>query len=69
MVKVVYKAILEEPNNVFIVVAVILIVVPITVLETLVPKVVVEFNAVAFGVLIPTPSNVFIVLTSAIVAV
>ena len=54
----------------FTVVAVILIEVPITVLETLVPTVVVPvvFRAVALGVLIPTPLNADIVLTSPIVA-
>jgi len=57
-----------EPNNVFTVVALTLTVVPITVFETLVPNVCVEFNSEAFGVLTPTPSNVFIVLTSEIVA-
>ena len=58
------------PNNVLIVVALKLICVPITVDETLVPTVVVEveFCAVAAAELIPTPSKVAIVLTSAIVA-
>ena len=41
------------PNSVFTVVAVKLIEVPITVLETLVPKVVVEFKAVALLYLYP----------------
>ena len=48
-------------NRVLIVVAVILIVVPTTVLDTDVPIVVVwfaKFKAVTAGVLIPTPSNV-----------
>jgi hypothetical protein len=58
-----------EPNNVFTVVAVKLIVVPITVLDTLVPTVVVELRATASGVLIPTPLNWLSVLTSEIVAV
>ena len=57
------------PNNVLTVVAVKLIEVPITVLDTLVPKVVVEFKAVASGVFIPTPLNEFSTLASAIVAV
>ena len=43
------------PNKVLTVVPVRLIEVPITVLETLVPKVVVEFNLSASSVLIPTP--------------
>ena len=43
-VNVAYKAVFE-PNNVFTVVALILIVVPTTVLDTLVPNVEVEFNA------------------------
>ena len=60
---------LFEPNNVFTVVAVKLIVVPTTVLETLVPIVVVELRATASGVLTPTPLNVLNVLTSEIVAV
>jgi hypothetical protein len=51
------------------VVAVRLIEVPITVLETFVPRVVVEFSAAASGVLIPTPLNEFNTLASAIVAV
>ena len=51
-----------------IVVPVRLIEVPITVLETFVPRVVVEFNAAASGVLIPTPLYVFKTLASAIVA-
>jgi hypothetical protein len=46
-----------------------LIVVPITVLDTLVPIVVVLFRAAASGVLIPTPLNVFNTRTSLIVAV
>jgi hypothetical protein len=48
------------------VVAVKLIEVPITVLDTLVPTVIVPvaFSAVALGVLIPTPLNADIVLTS-----
>ena len=66
-VKVVCRRVLE-PNNVFIVVAVRFIVVPITFLETFVPKVVVEFNCSASSVLTPTPENVFNTLTSAIVA-
>lgn len=41
------------PNSILTVVAVKLIEVPITVLETFVPKVVVEFNDTASGVLIP----------------
>ena len=47
-----------------------LIEVPITVLETLVPTVVtpVVFSAVACGVLIPTPLKAAVVLTSPIVA-
>ena len=57
------------PNNVLTVVAVKLIEVPITVLETFVPSVVVEFNAVASGVFTPTPLNEFNTLASAIVAV
>ena len=60
---------LFEPNNVFTVVAVILIVVPTTVLETFVPIVTVELRAVASGVLIPTPLNVLNVLKSEMVAV
>jgi len=65
---VVYNAVLE-PNKVLTVVAVKLIVVPITVLLTFVPMVVVEFKLVASGVLIPTPLKEAIVLTSPIVAV
>jgi hypothetical protein len=65
---VVYSELLE-PNSVLTVVAVILIVVPITVLLTFVPIVVVEFKDVASGVLIPTPLNELIVLTSPIVAI
>ncbi len=57
------------PDAEITVVAVMLIVVPITVLDTFVPSVVVEFKAVALGVLIPTPLNTLIVLTSDIVAV
>ena len=56
------------PNKVFNVVADKLIVVPITVLLTLVPIVVVVFNAVASGVLTPKPLKALIVLTSPIVA-
>ena len=67
-VKVVCRRVLE-PNNVFIVVAVRFIVVPITFLETFVPKVEVEFNCSASSVLTPTPENVFNTLTSALVAV
>ena len=51
----------------FIVVPVILTVVPITVLLTLVPTVVVVLSDVASGVLIPTPLNAAVVLTSPIV--
>ena len=60
-----------DPNNVLTVVALKLICDPITVEETFVPKVVVEvaFWAVAAVDWIPTPLNVAIVLTSAIVAV
>ena len=58
-----------SPNNVLTVVAVKLIEVPITVLETFVPSVVVEFNAVASGVFTPTQLNEFNTLASAIVAV
>jgi hypothetical protein len=46
-----------------------LIEVPITVLETLVPIVCVEFNVSASSVLIPTPVKLESTLTSAIVAV
>ena len=66
-VKVVLNVVLL-PNKVFTVVAVKLIWVPITVLETLVPNVVVELALVAASVLIPTPLKVFNSLTSAIVA-
>jgi hypothetical protein len=54
---------------VFTVVAVKLIDVPITVLETLVPIVVPVFNLIASSELTPTPLNEFNTLTSAIVAV
>ena len=66
--KVVFNSVFD-PNKVFTVVAVILIVVPTTVLETLVPNVSVWFRATAPSVWIPTPLNVFNTLTSAIVAV
>jgi hypothetical protein len=57
------------PNNVLTDVAVKLIVVPITVLDTLVPIVEVELSLSASCVLIPTPLKEFNTLTSAIVAV
>ena len=57
-----------EPNKVLTVVAVMLIDVPITVLLTFVPIVVVEFKLVASGVLIPTPLKELTVLTSPMVA-
>ena len=57
------------PNSVFNEVAVKLTVVPITVLDTLVPIVVEAFNLSASSVFIPTPVNEFKTLTSAIVAV
>ena len=66
--KVVLSEVLE-PNNESIVVAVKLIVVPTTVLDTLVPIVWVEFKFWACSVLIPTPLNSLNNLTSAIVAV
>ncbi len=50
-------------------VAVKLIEVPITVLDTLVPTVVVLFNLSASSVLIPTPAKELNTLVSAIVAV
>ena len=59
----------NEPNNVLIVVPVKLIDVPITVLETFVPSVVVVFNLSASAVLIPTPVKLDNNLTSAIVTV
>ena len=59
-----------DPNNVLIVVALKLICVPITVLDTFVPIVVVEleFADVAASVLIPTPLKLDNNLISAIVA-
>ena len=54
-VMVVCKVVLLAPNKVLTVVAVKLIEVPITVLETLVPNVDVVFNLSASSVLIPTP--------------
>ena len=65
-----YNAVLA-PNNVLTVVALRLIVVPITVADTLVPNVVVEltFKASVESVSIPTPSNVDNNLTSEMVAV
>lgn len=65
--KVVYNVELV-PNKVFNVVADKLIVVPMTVLLTFVPIVVVLFNDVASGVLIPKPLKELMVLTSPIVA-
>jgi hypothetical protein len=56
------------PNNVLTVVAVKLIEVPITVLDTFVPRVVVEFNLSASAVFTPTPLNEFKTLASAMVA-
>ena len=56
------------PNRVLIVVAVRFTDVPITALDTLVPKVVVEFKVEAAAVLIPTPLKVASTLASAIVA-
>ena len=50
-----YKEVVDE-NKVFTVVALKFKLVPITVLETLVPRVVVVFKLIAVGVLIPTPS-------------
>jgi hypothetical protein len=66
MIRFVDKVLLV-PNKVLTVVAVIFTVVPITVLLTLVPIVVVELSEVASGVLIPTPLNAEVVLTSPIV--
>ena len=57
------------PNSVFMVVAVILKLVPITVLDTDVPIVEVEFNACTSGVSTPTPLKLFNSLTSDIVNV
>ena len=57
------------PNNVLTDVAVKLIEVPITVLETFVPIVVDVFNFSASSVVTPTPVKVFSTLISAIVAV
>jgi hypothetical protein len=59
----------EDPYNVLIVVADILMDVPITVLETFVPKVVVSFNLSESAVLTPTPVKLDKSLTSAIVTV
>ena len=61
--------VVEVPNNVLTVVAVKFIVVPITVLETLVPIVLVVFKSAASAVFTPTPSKVCNVLESPIVAV
>ena len=58
-----------SPNNVLTVVPVKLIEVPTTALDTFVPRVVVEFNAAASVVFIPTPLNVDNTLASAIVAI
>ena len=57
------------PNNVLTVVAVKLTEVPITVLETFVPNVVVEFSFSASSVFTPTPVYEFSTLASAIIAV
>jgi len=57
------------PNKVLTVVAVRLIEVPITVLETLVPAVVTELSLSASSVFTPTPEKLDTTLTSAIVAV
>ena len=57
------------PNNVLTVVALKLIEVPITVLDTFVPIVWVSFNVSASSVFIPTPVKLESTLTSAIVAV
>jgi len=53
-VKIVFK-VFEVPNSVLTVVDVKLIVVPITVLDTFVPTVEVEFNAAASVVFTPVP--------------
>ena len=55
-VKIVFN-VFDAPNNVLTVVAVKLIVVPITVLDTFVPTVVVAFKLVAVAVFTPTPSK------------
>ena len=57
------------PNKVLTVVAVKFIEVPITVLDTLVPSVVVELSFSASSVLIPTPVYELSTLASAIIAV
>ena len=67
-VKVVVSLVAEVPNRVLIVVAVRLIVAPITVLLTLVPMVDDVFNAVASAVLMPVPVKLDSSLTSPIVA-
>ena len=59
----------DVPNSVFTVVAVKLIVVPITVLDTFVPIVEVEFKVAASVEFIPVPSKVDNTLESPIVAV
>jgi hypothetical protein len=61
------KLVVLDPNSDLIVVAVRFKVVPITVLDWLVPIVTVEFKAAAAGVLIPIPVKLDIVLTSPIV--
>ena len=66
-VKIVFK-VEALPNSVFTVVAVKLIVVPITVLDTLVPIVWVAFKTATSEVLTPTPSKLAKVLESPIVA-
>ena len=66
IVIVLVSTLLEEPYNVLMVVPVKLIDVPITVLETLVPKVVVAFSLSDSAELIPTPVKLESNLTSAI---
>ena len=67
-VNIVFK-VFEVPNKVLTVVAVILIVVPITVLDTFVPTVEVEFNVAASVVFTPVPWKTDNTLESPIVAV
>jgi hypothetical protein len=67
-VKIVFN-VFDVPNNVLTVVAVKLIVVPITVLDTFVPTVEVVFKLAAVEVFTPTPSKLESVLESPIVAV
>ena len=69
IVTVLVKVVAAAPNKVLTVVPVKFIDVPITVFDTLVPKVVVVLSLSASAVLIPTPEKLDNILTSAIVTV